>query len=151
MKKIKHLVVILVLLIVIAAVLSLTIVRRDTYEVGKGFYYGAPQSQNTTTIGGTYTVNRYGFPSTYREQQTFTPDGDIFNESTYENHGFDGLYVLTNILFWMGLFVALLSPLTIFYRPKKHIDNEPEHQSHDDFTEIETPSQVKSNENFPPQ
>lgn len=150
MKKFKRLLFLLLLFAVIALVLSFTIVRRDTYEVGKGFSYGAPQAQTTTAIAGIFTINRYGFPSTYREQHTFVPRGDIFNESTYEAQPFDSLYLITNFIFWLGLFAALLSPLTIFYRPKKKLIETTQNKSQVESTDAEMPSQVKSDEILPP-
>lgn len=143
MKKFKRFIFLLLLFTIVSALLSVLIVRRTSDTVAKGFAFGAPNSQMTTAADGTYSVNYYGYPSTYRVQETFKPTGDIFNESTYEKLPFNLFYVLSNFIFWMGLFMALLSPLTIFYRPKKKLREPAPAESQMQPTEAETPSQVK--------
>ncbi len=116
--------------IIVSALLSFLIVRRTNDDVQKGFRFGPPASQITVTSDGTYTVNYYGYPSTYRIQETFKPSGDVFNESTYELFPLSKFYLFSNFIFWLALFMALLAPLTIFYRPKK---NATEHKNVEDF------------------
>lgn len=119
MRKLRNLLLLLILVLLIAGLLSVLIVRTKEVDVQKGFMYGPTSAQVAATTDGSYVVKYYGFPSTYREQHIFQPNGDVFTESSYDFQDFDWFYVLSNVIFWAGLFMALLAPLTIFYRPKK--------------------------------
>lgn len=148
MKKAKRFFILLILFSVVSAFLSVAISRPTSVNVDKGFAFGAPSQQVQVTHDGVFKTIYYGFPSTYRVQETFKPSGDVFNESSYESMPFSWFYVASNFIFWMALFMALLAPITIFFRPKSQIpiENSPEakNQSQLQATDEKTSSQVKS-------
>ncbi|HPR09656.1 hypothetical protein KDA06_02455 [Candidatus Saccharibacteria bacterium] len=146
MKMFKRLVFSLLFIAILATVLSLLVTRRAEVKVVKGFTYGAPTAQVASTTPGTFTNVYYGFPSTYKHIQTFRPDGDVFSESSVVVQDWGWLYVISNIVFWSGLFVALLSPFTIFYRPKAHQPEALITQNEVKSTDSEVQSPVKSAE-----
>jgi hypothetical protein len=130
----------------LAAVLSLVLTRRTEVAVDKGFTYGPPTAQVASNTPGSFVTVYYGFPSTYKQVQSFRPDGDVFAESSVTVQQWSWLYVITNMIFWAGLFTAVLAPLTIFWRPKK----QPAYTSAVNgvkTTEEEKTSQVKTDEN----
>lgn len=119
MKKFRLLIIGIFVLLVLAAVLSVVVVRTKAVPVAEGFVFGSPVAQSAVSTSGTYEVKYYGYPSTYREQHTFMSTGDVIGNTSYDFQPFDWYSVLSNIIFWMALFVAVLAPVTIFWRPKK--------------------------------
>lgn len=118
MRKTKHVVILLFMLLVVASVLSVVPSHSRSIGVDETFRYGPPDSQMTTT-GGTYIRQWRGFPATIYEVETVQRDGEGYYESAQYNIQPYNLWLLiANIIFWMALFIALLAPITIFYRPK---------------------------------
>ncbi len=117
MKTLKRLLASLGLSFFIALGLGAGIQTSQSFEVPDNFAYGPPATQKLTEEPGMYTVKRYGFPSTYKETQTVALQSGA--KGSYESKPF-GLWLLAvNVVFWMSLLVALLSPVAIFFRPKK--------------------------------
>ncbi len=74
-----------------------------------------------------------------------------YEASMYEIRRFNIGYVIVNIIFWSALFVAVLAPITIFYRPKKrlkgHISPDAAHTNQPNVTEsTEKKAQPKTNQ-----
>lgn len=88
-------------------------------SVPKGFAFGAPNNQTRMSVDGVYSVTFYGSPSPYKVTETFRPTGDVFNTLSYDAVPFNGFIIVTNFVFWLSLLVALLAPITIFWRPQK--------------------------------
>lgn len=120
MKRFKKLAVILVTLMIVAAFLSVFMKSRQTgMSVPKGFAFGAPSNQTRMNVDGQYSVTWYGSPAPYKVVETFRPTGDVFNTLSYTEMPTSRFAIVTNFIFWMGLFVGLLAPVTIFWRPAK--------------------------------
>lgn len=148
MKKITRLVVAILVIIVIATFLSVAITRRTVISVGKGFTYGPASAQVTSVTSGKFTTIYYGFPSMYKAEQTFRPAGDVFSESSVVIEPFDVSYVISNMIFWSGLMVSILAPVTILFRPKLKKQNDHKNPSQDDNEDITSDSEkVAINEN----
>jgi|JI6StandDraft_1071083.scaffolds.fasta_scaffold04046_13 hypothetical protein len=147
MKTLKRLILSLVFIFILASVLSLALTRRHEVKVERGFTYGPATAQVASTTPGSFVTVYYGFPSTYKEVQSFRPDGDVFSESSVTVQEWDWLYVISNIVFWTGLFVAILSPVTIFWRPKKKQPAATTSVNEVKGTDDKTTSQVKPDEN----
>jgi len=158
MKTVKRLILSLVAILLLAGIFSVGVVRTKEFSVKKGFYFGLPDGQEAVNADGTYTIKYYGFPSAFREQHIYQSDGDVLGSSTYDMQKFDLLYVVSNFVFWAGLMVALLSPLTIFFRKKNKeyvVLNEQETEdfgllqkksiivNDDEATDVKTQSQAK--------
>jgi len=146
MKTLKRLILSLIFIFVLASVLSLVLTRRNEIKVDKGFTYGPATAQVSSATPGTFTTVYYGFPSTYKEIQTFRPDGDVFSASSVTVQPWDWFYVLSNIVFWAGLFVAIMAPITIFWRPKKKVPEVVTLDNEVKTSEGKTPSQVKTHD-----
>ncbi|MFZ1249392.1 MAG: hypothetical protein WAQ24_03650 [Candidatus Saccharimonadales bacterium] len=125
MKTLKHLFISLVVAFVVAAALSLGLHSTRAVQVAKGFVFGPPSAQQTMNAEGVYKTSRWGFPSTYREVETFQSTTGQSFDTSYERKPLNRLWVVTNIVFWMALFVALLAPFTIFWRPSLKPTDQP--------------------------
>ena len=147
MKTLKRLILSLLFIFILSAVLSLVLTRRHEVKVDKGFTYGPPTAQVASQTPGSFTTVYYGFPSTYKEIQSFRPEGDVFAESSVTIQEWNWLYIITNMVFWAGLFTAVLSPLTIFWRPAKKRAESPTSTNEVKSTEEKQVSQVKQDEN----
>jgi hypothetical protein len=147
MKTLKRLILSLLFIFVLATVLSLVITRRNEVDVQRGFTYGPATAQVASTTPGKFTTVYYGFPSPYKEIQSFRPSGDVFSESSVTVQQWDWFYVISNIVFWTGLFVAVMAPITIFWRPKKKQSENSILKNEVKSTEEKTESRVKSDEN----
>ncbi len=119
MKKYRSLVLGIGVLLILATGLSVGVIRTKSVPVVEGFVFGPPVAQSAVSIEGTYQVKYYGYPSTYRERHTFLSEKDTIGYATYDFQPFEWYFIVSNILFWMALFVAVLAPITIFWRPKK--------------------------------
>ena len=120
MKWYKKLAAVLVALMLVAAFLSVYMKSRQTgMSVPKGFAFGAPSNQTRMNVDGVYSVTWYGSPAPYKVVETFRPTGDVFNSLSYTEMPVNRFAIITNFIFWLGLFVALLAPITIFWRPAK--------------------------------
>lgn len=144
MRKVLRLLVASIVLLLIAGVLSIANVRTKKVPVTEGFVYGPPTAQAASTTKGMFIVKYYGYPTTYKEQHLFQPTGDVFSESSYDFQPFDWFYVVSNMMFWSALFVAVLSPVTIFWRPKKPTSKL---GKNDQAIEPPAPNPVEPNEN----
>lgn len=120
MKRIKILLTLLIVSIITSGALGYVVKSRQ-YSVGvpKGFAFGAPNSQASMDVEGMYSVTWHGMPAPYKVTETFRPTGDVFNALSYDEMPLNRGAIIMNFIFWMGLFAALLAPITIFYRPKK--------------------------------
>lgn len=120
MQRFKKLIILLLLFMIVSGFLGTVIKSREyAVNVPKGFAFGAPNNQSTMSVDGMYAVTSYGYPVTYKITETFRPTGDVFNALSYDAMPFNPAGVVANFIFWMGLFVALLAPVTIFWRPQK--------------------------------
>ncbi len=137
MKTLRKLAVIIFVSVVIAAAIGIGASTRTSTSVGKGFYFGPPEAQQKMEYGGVYGVSRRGFPATYREIQKFqATDGATF-ETSYDSKPFNLFLLVINVVLLLSLLVALLAPITIFWRPKKKLNEVKP-------TEKKPASQVKS-------
>ncbi|MCA9327027.1 hypothetical protein KDA14_00695 [Candidatus Saccharibacteria bacterium] len=119
MKRFKKLVFVLLALMVVAGFLSVFMKSRQYgFAVPKGFAFGAPNNQARMDVEGEYSVTWYGSPAPYKVTETFRPTGDVFNTLSYDEMPLHRFAIVTNFIFWMGLFVAFLAPITIFWRPQ---------------------------------
>lgn len=123
-----------------AIILSTVPARSHTVTVPEGFAFGNPKSQQRMVSSGSYTVKRYGFPATYREVQSFSPADYSYAAVSFEQQGTSVVYVVVNIVFWLGLLAGLLAPITIFWRPAKKSNQVKS-------TEVKYESQVKNDAN----
>lgn len=105
--------------LMMAIVLGLALWNTNKVSVTKGFVFGPPIAQQIMSEDGTYTVKRWGFPATYKETQFFHATNGNY-QTSYESKPFNTLLAIVNVVFWMSLLVSILSPVTIFFRPKKH-------------------------------
>jgi hypothetical protein len=141
MKELKRATVIflsfLFLIAVASVVLAFVPVRQRKVDVPKGFYYGEATNQAATQAEATFTRKWYGFPATVAEKEVVSYTEGNYESATYDIQKFSWFYAGVNAVFWMGLVAALLAPLTIFYRPKKKLNEVKP-------TEKKPASQVKS-------
>lgn len=127
----------LLVVLIIATVASIVPYKSRSATVPTGFHYGEPANQSVTTKNAELTRQWRGFPVPISEKEAVLYPGEGFYEATtYDIVKLNYWYIVINIIFWTGLIVALLSPITIFYRPKKKpVEVKP--------TEKKTESQVK--------
>ncbi len=126
MKELKRATVIFLSFMLLIAVTSIVLafvpVRQRVVDVPKGFYYGEATNQTATQEEATFTRKWYGFPATVAEKEVVNYAAGNYESATYEIQRFSWFYAGVNVVFWMGLVAALLAPITIFYRPKRQID-----------------------------
>lgn len=142
MKKFTRTMLGLIFIVILAGFLSFGISRHDSVAVNKGYSFGPPNNQSVTNTSGTLKTTYFGFPATYRIAQSFTPAGDLTFEQSYDQLKFDMIYVITNFIFWTALFVAVLAPITILYRPKRLVTGHVPQAS----AQTDIPNEVKSTE-----
>jgi hypothetical protein len=118
MKRLKRLGLSLLCIALLAVVFSVVPSHSYKVDVAKGFAYGDPKAQTHVTSAGTFQDRKYGFPATYREIQSFHPADGAYAAASFEPQPMSLFYVGVNIVFWVGLMVALLAPVTIFWRKK---------------------------------
>ncbi len=136
MKKAKKLTVVILISVLVACFFGAGTSTKESIAVQKGFAFGPPVLQQRMDTNGEYVVRRWGYPGTYREVQIFRGAGENPYEVSYTSRAFSLVTVVANIVFLMSFIVALLSPITIFWRPqKKSTEVKP--------TEKKTESQVK--------
>lgn len=97
---------------------------------------------------GTYSVNRWGFPATYREVEKFQATNGAKYETSYVSKPLNPLLVIANIVLLMSFLVALLAPVTIFWRPKKLSVPDVKKSSETKLTEEKMVSQAKKDANI---
>lgn len=120
MKRMKRVVLWFVIMFALAAVLSYFPSRSRSAEVQKGFRYGEPANQSEAQGNGTFIRTWQGFPLPVKESETVKYPTQTYYESTvYEIQTFSLVRLVINLIFWVGLITALLSPITIFWRPRK--------------------------------
>ncbi len=117
MKTLKRLFFSLLVSFLLAGALGLGIQTSQKYDVREGFAYGPPTNQQYTAEKGTFSIKRYGFPATYKEVQHVVLETGT--DTNYESKPFTFWLAVVNVVFWMSLLVAILSPVSIFFRPKK--------------------------------
>lgn len=122
MKMFKRLLTSLFISFVLATALGLGINTTQSYDVREGFAYGLPANQQIIAENGTFHVKRYGFPATYKETQSVHLQSEA--NGSYESKPFTFWLAAVNVVFWMSLLVAVLSPVSIFFRPKKRESEE---------------------------
>ena len=140
MKRLKRLTIIFFLALFGAVAIGLGSHNWKGFEVQKGFVFGPPIAQQKMEFIGWYVISRWGFPATYREVQKFQATDGATYETSYVSKPFNLLLAVTNVVLLMSFLVALLAPVTIFWRPKKK-------QSEVKLTEKKTASQVKDDAN----
>ena len=139
MKMFKRLILSLAVSLLAAGVLGLGLSTTQKMEVNKGFFFGQQVGQSPLPESGVYTIKRQGFPATYRETHTVNLRSGA--NTSYDSIPTSKLLAVINIVFWMSLLVVLLSPVAIFYRPKKH---EPELEiTHGEVKQADTEPRVQ--------
>ncbi|MBL8121756.1 hypothetical protein JNM87_03330 [Candidatus Saccharibacteria bacterium] len=119
MKKLKRLSVSIIVSFLVALCVGLGVNTFQGYDVKRGFAFGPPQDQQTTSYRGWYGIKRWGFPATYLEVHSFQPGEGASGNFYYTAKPLSPLLVVTNVVLLMSFIVAMLSPITIFWRPKK--------------------------------
>lgn len=109
-------VVILLVVTIVSAVLAFVPTRQRHIEVPKGFYYGEATSQVPTQTAATLTRKWYGFPASVAETEVIQYQSGSYESATYTIQKFSWFFALVNMVFWFGLTVAVLAPVTIFSR-----------------------------------
>lgn len=139
MKTLKRLFFSLFISFILAGALGLGIQTSQHYDVQEGFAYGSPSNQQFTAEKGSFHVKRFGFPATYKETQSVHLDSGA--TGSYESKPFSFWLAVVNVVFWMSLLVAILSPISIFFRPKKKTEKPAEPKNEVKPTEEKLPSQ----------
>lgn len=107
------------LMFVVAAALSYFPSRSRSVDIKSGFKYGEPSNQTEAKADGEFVRTWRGFPATIHETETVKyPGGSYYESTVYEIQKFSLTRLITNLIYWVGLMIALLAPITIFYRPK---------------------------------
>ncbi len=140
MKTLRKLVSILFFSLLIAVGIGAGANSRAGETVQKGFHFGPPAAQQKMEHNGFFHIKRWGFPATYREVQSFQATDGATYQTAYVSRPFSFLLLLTNVVLLMSFFVAVLSPITIFWRPKRELYEAK-------FPEEKVESQVKANAN----
>ncbi|QQS20079.1 hypothetical protein IPL85_01320 [Candidatus Saccharibacteria bacterium] len=138
MKRLKKLLLLVCVSLLIAAGIGGGINTLESVPAEKGFVFGPPIAQQKMETDGTFKVQRWGYPGTYREIQTFLGSGENPYEVSYTSRAFNPMLLLANIIFLMSFVAAVLAPITIFWRPKKKT-------AEVKTTEKKAESQVKTN------
>ena len=136
MKTVKKLLLLLFISLSLAVAMGAGASTQSSEKVGRGFYFGPPAAQQKVEYSGYFSVSRRGFPATYREVQRFQATDGATYEVSYVSKPFSLLLLIANVVLLMSFLVAVLSPITIFWRPqRKPVEVKP--------TEKKTESQVK--------
>lgn len=147
MKKVKRLVALTTISFLVALGIGLGVNTSQSYDVERGFAFGQPLNQQTMPYSGTYDIVRWGFPATYREVHRFQPSEGASGDTYYTAKPFSPLLVVANVLLLMSFLVAILSPITIFWRPKNKVAPELANPSQDKLTEEKPVSQAEKDAN----
>lgn len=119
MKRTKRIVMWFLLMFTLAGALSYFPTRSRSVDIKSGFKYGEPSNQIEANGDGKFVRTWRGFPATIHETETVKyPGGNYYESTVYEIQQFSLARLVMNLIYWVGLMVALLAPVTIFYRPK---------------------------------
>ncbi len=119
MKRSKKTLVVFLILLAVAAGLSLGLKQRQfSVSVPKGFGFGAPNNQTSVRADGMYSITYFGYPSPYKVREAFRPTNDEFNTLSYETVPLNWFFVASNTVFWMALLTLPLL-LVLLYRSSR--------------------------------